>query len=285
MNIQALLAAHHAKQPGLLMPTAEQVLRQLPDSIQRRLSDTPMGQRMAAYKTIHEPSLAMLRRANLIATQSDAPVLIMGESGTGKELLAKIMLNQRPNDQFFAQNCAGIPEHLFESLMFGHKAGSFTGAVRDSAGLLVSAGSGIAFLDEIGELPLFQQAKLLRAIQDRRVLPVGSPYTVPISCRFVFATNRDLAKEVTAGRFREDLFYRISALYLETYPLRVRPDDALLIANDICNARGWEAPFEIPERIVNAPGNVRVLENWLLQRHVYGIGKDNINPAVGDNRN
>jgi transcriptional regulator with PAS, ATPase and Fis domain len=282
MNISDLLAQYNSSNPTKPPLNPQQVIDRLPESLQNRIRDTPLGQRMRAYRSLHEPTLAMLRLANIVA-QRDEPVLIMGETGTGKELLAKIMLNQRGDSAFFAQNCAGIPDLLFESLMFGHKAGSFTGAARDNLGFLVSAGAGIAFLDEIGELPLNQQAKLLRAIQDRKVLPVGSPYVVPIQCRFVFATNRNLHDMVKSGTFREDLFYRISALSFQTYPLRDRPDDAILIAKSLCESQGWEMPISIPDNIINDTGNVRALENWLLQRHVYGIGRDDINPAIGEN--
>ena len=283
INIAALVHGFNATAP-VDKPHIDQatLIARLPQFLQNSINSTPLGRRMSAYRTIHDPSLAMLRLANIVS-QHNAPVLITGETGTGKELLAKIMLNQRSDDQFFTQNCAGIPEMLFESLMFGHKAGSFTGAVRDSPGFLVSAGTGVAFLDEVGELPLNQQAKLLRAIQDRKVMPVGNPYVVPIACRFVFATNRDLGAMVTTGTFREDLYYRIGALVLHTYPLRDRPDDAILIAKSICERHGWESPLSIPDIIVSSTGNVRALENWLLQRHVYGIGADGVNPAIGAN--
>lgn len=283
MNLNGLLGQYAATKGLPDKPLdINDVISRLPQTLQDKFHDTPLGRRMRAYRTVHEPSLAMLRLANIVSQRTE-PVLISGETGTGKELLAKIMLNQRNDGQFFTMNCAGIPDTLFESIMFGHKAGSFTGALRDSPGFLVSAGEGVAFLDEVGELPLGQQAKLLRAIQERKVLPVGSPYVVHLSCRFVFATNRDLGAMVRAGTFREDLFYRISPLELKTYPLRERPDDAIVIAKAICEARGWEAPFAVPEHITQSSGNVRALENWLLQRHVYGIGRDEINPRIGDN--
>lgn len=283
MNLNGLLG-QYATTKGLPDKPLDinDVISRLPQTLQEKFHDTPLGRRMRAYRTVHEPSLAMLRLANIVSQRTE-PVLISGETGTGKELLAKIMLNQRNDGQFFTMNCAGIPDTLFESIMFGHKAGSFTGALRDSPGFLVSAGEGVAFLDEVGELPLGQQAKLLRAIQERKVLPVGSPYVVHLSCRFVFATNRDLGAMVRAGTFREDLFYRISPLELRTYPLRERPDDAIVIAKAICESRGWEAPFAVPEHITQSSGNVRALENWLLQRHVYGIGRDELNPRIGDN--
>ena len=283
MNLTGLLG-DYANKVGLPAAPADinALMARLPQSLQDKFHDTPLGRRMRAYRTVHEPSLAMLRLANIVS-QREEPVLITGETGTGKELLAKIMLNQRNDGQFFTMNCAGIPDTLFESIMFGHKAGSFTGALRDSPGFLLSAGTGVAFLDEVGELPLGQQAKLLRAIQERKVLPVGSPYVMHLSCRFVFATNRDLLAMVRTGTFREDLYYRISALTLSTYPLRDRPDDAIVIAKSICEVRGFEVPIAIPEHITTSTGNVRALENWLLQRHVYGIGRDDINPRIGDN--
>lgn len=290
MDLSQLLA----RRPGQIVtvrPVAGQVsaeecekaINNLPPHLKEKFQQTPLIRRIAAYRTVHEPTQSLLRLTNLIAQRRE-PVLIEGESGTGKEILARIMLNQRPDTDYYPANCAGIPEQLFESLMFGHLKGSFTGAVEDRKGLLATAGTGIVFLDEIGELPMLQQAKLLRAIQDHKIQPVGSPHSIPIQCRFVFATNRNLADRVAEGAFREDLYYRISALHLRTYPLRERPDDALLIALAICEERGYEhLPTVIPDHIIQSRGNVRALENWLLQRQVYDLGRDGINPNIGDN--
>ena len=262
--------------------SAEEILARLPLKLRADLNKLPVQLRTEAYITNDPATQELLRAARLCAFRPE-PVLITGESGTGKELLAQIMLANRPRHQFFAANCAGLVDTLFESLLFGHTRGSFTGATDDKPGLLVSAQDGVVFLDEIGELPMNQQAKILRTLQQRVVMPVGSAREVPIKCRFVFATNRTLEKEVLKGTFREDLYYRISALTLRTIPLRQRPDDCILIAHHICADRGYEDPLYIPDHIIKSPGNVRALENWLLQRAVFGVGKDDVNPAIGEN--
>jgi len=229
----------------------------------------PIERRLDAYTTIDDDVRAMLRNARLCAFRPE-PVLIMGESGTGKELIARIMLGDRPDEAFKPVNCAGIVDTLFESALFGHKAGAFTGATMDRPGLLVSAGTGVAFFDEIGELPLTQQAKLLRAMQEQRVMPVGSTNEVPIKCRWVFATNRNLESEVAAGRFREDLFYRISALTLETMPIRQRPHDAAPIVDEFCKNRDYTPPeSSIPDSVIRSRGNVRALQNWVITNNVF----------------
>jgi len=253
---------------------ADEILAALPHDLKVALVKPPIMVRLEAYVTSDPPSLDMLRRARMCAFRTE-PVLIRGETGTGKELVAKIMLGGRPlypdTPHFFAQNCAGIVDTLFESLIFGHVTGAFTGATGDRPGLLAAAKDGVVFFDEIGELPIAQQAKLLRALQERAVTPVGSTREVPIKCRMVFATHRNLEAMVAAGTFREDLYYRISALELETIPLRLRPDDAGIIAQAICNARGWDMPDDIiPDSIIQSPGNVRALEKWLLKKIVFG---------------
>jgi len=277
-----LLNRHAPAAPAQLPQTVEEIMARLPLKLQADLHKLPVQLRCDAYITNDPATQELLRAARLCAYRAE-PVLITGESGTGKELLAQIMLANRHKTQFFAANCAGLVDTLFESLLFGHTRGSFTGATEDKPGLLVSAQDGIVFLDEVGELPLNQQAKLLRCLQQRTVMPVGSAREVPIKCRFVFATNRELENEVEELRFREDLYYRISALTLRTTPLRTRPDDCILIAHHICAARNYTPPDYVPEHIVQSSGNVRALENWLLQREVFGVGKDDVNPALGEN--
>jgi transcriptional regulator with PAS, ATPase and Fis domain len=251
--------------------TPAEIQARLPLQTRAQASTPLLTQRMQQYITVHKPTQEMLHQANLCA-QTPHPVLIEGESGTGKELVARIMLGNRQMDKFFSANCAGIVDTLFESLIFGHVKGAYSGAVTDKQGLLVAAGDGVVFLDEIGELPLNQQAKLLRAIQERLVTPVGSVEIKQIRCRFVFATNRNLPAMVKAGTFREDLYYRISPLRLHTYPLRVRPDDADLIMEDICTREKWEPVDEpIPQEVINSPGNVRALINWITRYQVLGI--------------
>jgi two-component system response regulator GlrR len=208
-------------------------------------------------------------------------VYIHGPTGTGKELLAKIFAASAAEAKesgaidwkFHAVNCAGLPDGLFESLLFGHARGAFTGAVADHDGILVAAGNGTVFLDEIGELPLNQQAKLLRAIQTKRVTPVGATRDEPINCRFVCATHRSLYAMIRAGTFREDLFYRIAQGTLRTTPLSERPLDVPLITRTMIAARGLLELAEdelCPPEICWARGNVRQLENSLLLREYLG---------------
>jgi transcriptional regulator with GAF, ATPase, and Fis domain len=162
-----------------------------------------------------------------IAANSDLPVLILGETGTGKEVIAKRLheRSSRSKEPFLAINCGAIPGELLESELFGHSKGAFTGADADRKGMLEEAGTGTVFLDEIGELPAKQQAKLLRVLQERKIKPIGKPGEIHIQCRFVAATHRDPMLEVAAGTMREDLFYRIANIVLSLPPLRERGKD------------------------------------------------------------
>src|SRR5262245_24915120 len=165
--------------------------------------------------------------------ESDATILIQGESGTGKELIAREIhyRSRRANGPFVSINCGAIPRDLLESNLFGHVKGSFTGAVRDSAGLFQVAEGGTFFLDEIGDMPHATQVKLLRALQEREIIPVGGTTPVKIDCRLVAATNADLEKEVAEGRFRADLFYRLNVIPIKLPPLRHRRDDIPLLVD------------------------------------------------------
>ena len=168
---------------------------------------------------------------------TDTSVLITGESGTGKEVVARAIHNRsrRADGPLQVVDCTAIPETLFESVLFGHTKGSFTGAFKDQAGLLAQADDGTAFFDEIGELPLPLQAKLLRVIQEQTFTPVGKTSPVKVDMRFLCATNRDLELEVNAGRFRRDLFYRLAVIHMELPPLRERGDDVILLARHFLN--------------------------------------------------
>ena len=246
--------------------------------------DTPQKRAAGEYITQDPHMIEQVRLAEQYAnTVKQQPanhitsVYIHGPTGTGKELLAKIiaasgaevMPNATINYHFHPVNCAGLPTELFESILFGHARGAFTGAVRDHEGILVSAGTGTVFLDEIAELRPDQQAKLLRALQDRRVRPVGSDHEVKIACRFVFATNKSLYKQIAAGLFREDLFYRIAQATIRTTALADRPLDVPLIARTIIRQRGYlewsEEDADIPP-VCYERGNVRQLMNSILQR-------------------
>ncbi len=164
---------------------------------------------------------------------SDANILISGESGTGKEAVAAAIhrRSSRSKGPFQVIDCTAIPESLFESLLFGHVKGSFTGAIKDQAGLLSLADGGTAFIDEIGELPAPLQAKLLRVIQEQTFIPLGKSEPRQIDVRFICATNRDLELEIKAGRFRRDLFYRLAVIHIDLPPLRQRGEDVTLLAS------------------------------------------------------
>jgi two-component system response regulator HydG len=173
----------------------------------------------------------VLELAETVAS-TDSTILLSGESGTGKEVLARYIheLSTRSDGPFFSINCGALPESLLESELFGHVRGSFTGAVKDKEGLLVAAKSGTFFLDEIGEMSPATQVKLLRALQEREVIPVGSTEAVPMDARIVAATNRDLEEEIRRGSFRSDLYYRLNVIALHMPPLRDRREDIPLLA-------------------------------------------------------
>jgi transcriptional regulator with PAS, ATPase and Fis domain len=213
----------------------------------------------------------------------DMPVLIVGESGTGKDVLAQMMGTRYTIDSvtglqnkqpFVAVNCAGITDTLFESEMFGHVRGAYTGSVGARKGFFEAANGGTLFLDEIGDLPLSQQAKILRAIQNKEVIPVGSTDPVHINGRLICATNKDLPKSIAAGLFREDLYYRIAKVIVRTTPLRARPIDILPIASAIIQRNGWTPLGELGPDDSLIPswaydrGNVRRLEACLQCREL-----------------
>ncbi|MCB1914201.1 MAG: sigma-54-dependent Fis family transcriptional regulator [Rhodocyclaceae bacterium] len=206
----------------------------------------------------------------------DIPVLLTGESGTGKELLARALHRHSPRSEepFVVENCGALPDQLLESELFGHKRGAFTGAVEDRVGLFRQADHGTIFLDEIGETSPAFQVKLLRVLQEGEVRPLGAPRPLAIDVRTVTATNRDLEAEVAAGRFRQDLFYRLAAVTIAVPPLRERPMDIPLIAESYAAevARSLGTRFEPLSPEVQAcltayrwPGNVRELRNEILR--------------------
>ncbi|MBU0552100.1 sigma-54-dependent Fis family transcriptional regulator [Myxococcota bacterium] len=211
------------------------------------------------------------------------PVLVFGESGTGKELIAKSLHYKsiRKELPFMAINCAAMPETLLESELFGYKRGAFTGANTDKEGLLRLAGEGTVFLDEIGELPLGLQAKLLRVIQEREVLPIGGQRVEPFKARLISATHRDLRAQIKRGLFREDLFFRLKVVQISLPPLRERPEDIPPLIEHL-QARFHE-DLRIPQRALSPhalrclmrhpwPGNVRELENALKSALILSKG-------------
>ncbi|WP_319021321.1 sigma-54 dependent transcriptional regulator [Pseudomonas sp. FME51] len=220
------------------------------------------------------PPIQQLRRQIAKLARSEAPLYISGESGSGKELVARRIhaLGPRARHPFVPVNCGAIPSELMESEFFGHRKGSFTGAVADKPGLFQAANGGTLFLDEVADLPLGMQVKLLRAIQEKAVRPVGTQQEEPVNVRLLCATHKDLAQEVAEGRFRQDLFYRINVIELRVPPLRERREDIAQIAQSIlgqlAHRAGVKGPAVDPdcmERLSNYrfPGNVRELENIL----------------------
>lgn len=223
-----------------------------------------------------DPDLLRLLKTVAQVATSELPVLVQGASGTGKELVVRALhLNSRRAARpLVTINCGAISPHLLESELFGHVRGAFTGATRDKTGLIAQADGGTVFLDEIGELPLELQAKLLRTLQFGEVQPVGSTRPATVDVRFLAATNRDLEHEVAQGRFREDLLYRLNAITLELPPLKDRPGDVLLLfyhfLREAAEGEGRPVPQVTPalERTLSAhdwPGNVRELKNEALR--------------------
>lgn len=216
------------------------------------------------------PTMQQLREMVAKVARSQAPVHISGESGTGKELVARLIHESGPRKDgpFVPVNCGAIPTELMESEFFGHRKGSFTGAVRDKVGLVETANSGTLFLDEIADLPLAMQVKLLRVIQEKTVRPVGSSKEEPVDARILSATHRTLADMVANGDFREDLYYRINVIELHVPALRERGTDILALASHILERLG-SADAKLEESAKSAlmqypfPGNVRELENML----------------------
>ncbi len=223
-------------------------------------------------------SILQLRETVSKLARGQAPVFISGESGSGKELVARRIheLGARSSHHFIAVNCGAIPAELMESEFFGHKRGSFTGAQEDKIGLFQAADQGTLFLDEVADLPLAMQVKLLRALQEKAVRPLGSTKELPINVRIISATHKDLAQEVADGNFRQDLFYRIHVIPLRVPSLRERGDDIILLAQSFLLqiARDWnQPPLKLHEealqqlRRYSFPGNVRELQN-ILERAV-----------------
>jgi two-component system response regulator PilR (NtrC family) len=224
------------------------------------------------------PAMQHLREMIARVARSQAPVHIFGESGTGKELVAKLIHESGPrrDGPFVPVNCGAIPTELMESELFGHKRGSFTGAVSDKIGLIPSAEGGTLFLDEIADLPLHMQVKLLRVIQEKAVRPVGEQHEIGIDVRILSATHKNLAQLVAEGKFREDLFYRVNVIELRVPSLRERPEDVPELAEAVLRRLGRRmqiAPPTLSKEALAAlesyafPGNVRELEN-ILERAV-----------------
>jgi len=255
---------------ALEMKTLEQEKETVDDQLKKNIH----------FSRIVGNSPAMEHIFNLIrqVAPTRTNVLVTGESGTGKELIARAIHDEseRSVKPFVAINCGGIPENLMESELFGHMKGSFTGATQDKKGLFAAAHKGTVFLDEIGELSMPLQVKLLRVVQEKSFKPVGSNEDIEVDCRIISATNKKLAKEVIEGRFREDLFYRLNVIEIKVPPLRERKGDLKALAQHFLDKYSREMGKEIKKLSSYAvdlmnkydfPGNVRELEN-LMERSV-----------------
>ena len=287
-NIPFDIAAEFIPQ---LLKQSDEVLTQIS---QGAVIDTPEFSDIVHRSPIMKKVIAHSRRVAL----RSIPVLIEGESGTGKELLARAIhkASPRADKPFVSVNCGAIPSELVESDFFGHKRGAFTGAIVDRKGYFESAHLGTLFLDEIGGLPLYMQVKLLRSLQEGEVVPVGSGEPRKVNVRVIAATNRTLIDEVSAGRFREDLFYRLAVAIIRLPPLRDRAGDLTLLIDKLfsrVNEEGREANFESKKLSVTAknimlqhnwPGNVRELLNTLQRASVWSdenlIGADAMREAI-----
>ncbi|MFC2973791.1 sigma-54-dependent transcriptional regulator [Azotobacter bryophylli] len=231
------------------------------------------------------PPMRTLRKQIAKLARSQAPVYISGESGSGKELVARLIHEQGPRaaHSFVPVNCGAIPSELMESEFFGHRKGSFTGAIEDKQGLFQAANGGTLFLDEVADLPLPMQVKLLRAIQEKAVRAVGGQQEITVDVRILSATHKDLAAEVAAGRFRQDLYYRLNVIELRVPPLRERREDIPTLAEITLRRLGESSGLpparlteEALEKLKNYrfPGNVRELENML--ERAYTLCEDDL---------
>ena len=242
-------------------------------------SADPSGARLIGHSGVMEQLREMISRVS----RSQAPVHIFGESGTGKELVARMIHESgaRREGAFVAVNCGAIPTELMESELFGHKRGSFTGAVADKKGLVQTAEGGTLFLDEVADLPLHMQVKLLRVVQEKTVRPVGESREETVDVRILSATHKNLSELVAQGLFREDLFYRINVIELRVPALRERPEDIPEIAQAILERLGRRTGMQPPRLADDAleqlrsypfPGNVRELENVLERALTLCVG-------------
>ena len=262
-------------------------MRKENEGLKRELSEERSGdvERPVGVADAFEDAMEM---AESVAG-SDSTVLLRGESGTGKEIFARFIyrLSHRSGDRFLSLNCAALPESLLESELFGHRKGSFTGAVQDKQGLFEAASGGTLFLDEVGEMSPATQVKLLRVLQQKEVVPVGATEPQAVDVRLLAATNRDLEQDIREGRFRQDLYYRLNVVSIGLPPLRDRRDDISLLAehflDGLADERGERKRLSDRAREIleeyRWPGNVRELENVLERSYVLTDG-ETIEPRV-----
>jgi transcriptional regulator with GAF, ATPase, and Fis domain len=288
-----------AAQASLLVQNARMLegLRRENEALREEVTDRRFGDLIGSGPSMRE----VFRRIERVAP-TDVSVLISGETGTGKELVAREVHRRSPRAQgpFVAVNCGAIPESLLESELFGHVRGAFTGAVATRDGKFQAAHGGTLFLDEIGDMPLLLQVKLLRALQDRTVTRVGDSHPQPVDIRVVAASNRVLEEEIAAGRFREDLYYRLDVVSIALPPLRERGEDVVVLAHWLLQrfaremesvARGFTPAALGAMRRHGWPGNVRELENRIRKAVVLadaplvgpddlGLGPDSFEPIL-----
>jgi DNA-binding NtrC family response regulator len=255
-------------------------LKQQLQTVQQRLEDPGNCDRLIGSSPQMQQVFQLVRRV----TNLNASVLVTGESGTGKELIARAIhnLGSRSTRPFVAVSCGAIPETLIEAELFGHEKGAFTGTVGSREGYFEQAGDGTLFLDEIGDLSLFTQVKLLRVLQQMEFSRLGSSKLIPLRARLIFATHRDLAKLVAEGRFRQDLFYRINVMRIDSPPLQEHPEDIPRIAKHFLRhyAQVFQKPMEGIEpdalELLQSypwPGNVRELENVIQRAIILSAGQ------------
>ena len=271
-------------------PVDLHVLRNLVNSVLKLSDDFPKRDRRSRKTLLGESEpMRHIRSTIEKLSRSQAPVYISGESGTGKELVARLIHDKGPRSDspFVPVNCGAIPSELMESEFFGHRKGSFTGAVSDKEGLFQVAGGGTLFLDEVAELPLHMQVKLLRAIQEKAVRPIGAQQELPTDVRLLSATHKDLDALVQEGHFRQDLYYRLNVIQLRVPPLRDRGEDIPLLAGHClkklaaANDRpGYTLGADAMDALCHYtfPGNVRELEN-ILERAITLCEGSNIGAA------
>lgn len=243
-----------------------------------QLSDTTTADKILDGLVGESYAITMLKERIKRIARGQAPVFISGESGSGKEVVAGLIhrLSTRGDGPFVAINCGAIPNELIESELFGHKKGSFTGASQDKVGLIQSAHGGTIFLDEVAELPLNMQVKLLRVVQEKMIRPIGSDREIHVDFRIISATHRNVAQMVQEGKFRQDLFFRLHVMDVDVPPLRDRGNDIVVLAEHFCKkiSQDWNEPLkkispEVKKWLVGLPfnGNVRELHN-MMQRAI-----------------
>jgi DNA-binding NtrC family response regulator len=275
---------------------SERALRSEVERLREEVARSYRFENIIGRSAAMQEVFALIKRV----ASSTASVLVTGESGTGKELVARAIHAHSPRRErpFVAINCAAIPETLLESDLFGHKRGAFTDARSDRPGLFVEAGGGTIFLDEIGELPLTLQPKLLRVLQEREVRPLGATKSERVDVRVIAASNRDLESRLRAGRFREDLFYRLNVIHVHLPPLRDRGEDILPLAEHFLARSAPRAGKrlqgfrESAKKMLLAyawPGNVRELENVVERAVALAegdiVGPEDLPPAMRDRKN